>query len=107
MLTLTVDRDGVAAAHEQIRPYIRRTPTITLDGITAKLELFQHVGAFETRGAFANLLMRDVPPAGVGASAGGNHGAAVAYAARALGHRAKVFVPRYASPAKVARIREQ
>jgi threonine dehydratase len=107
MLTLTVDRDGVAAAHEQIRPYIRRTPTITLDGITAKLELFQHAGAFKTRGAFANLLMRDVPPAGVVASSGGNHGAAVAYAARALGHQAKVFVPRYASPAKIARIREQ
>src|SRR5579862_5213016 len=107
MLTLTVDRDGIAAAHEQIRSYIRRTPTISLDGLTAKLELVQHAGAFKTRGAFANLLMRDVPPAGVVAWSGGNHGAAVAYAARALGHRAKVFVPRYSSPAKVARIREQ
>src|SRR5579862_2277471 len=105
MLTLAVDRDGIAAAHEQIRPYIRRTPTITLDGITAKLELCQHAGSFKTRGAFANLLMRDVPVAGVVAATGGNHGGSVAYAARALGHTAKIFAPAYASPAKLGRIR--
>lgn len=107
MLTLAVDRDGIAAAHEQIRPYIRRTPTVTLDGITAKLELLQHAGSFKTRGAFANLLLREVPPAGVVAWSGGNHGAAVAFAARSVGHRAKIFVPKYSSAAKVQRIREQ
>jgi threonine dehydratase len=107
MLTLAVDRDGITAAHEQIRPHIRRTPTITLDGVTAKLELCQHAGSFKTRGAFANLLLREVPPAGVVAASGGNHGAAVAFAAHSLGHRAKIYVPRYSSPAKIQRIREQ
>jgi threonine dehydratase len=106
MQTLAVDRDGIAAAHQQIRPYIRRTPTITLEGITAKLELCQHAGSFKTRGAFANLLMRDVPPAGVVAATGGNHGGSVAYAARTLGHVAKIFAPAYASPAKLQRIRD-
>ncbi len=106
MLTLTVDRDGIAAAHTHIGSYIRRTPTITLDGLTAKLELCQHAGSFKTRGAFANLLMREVPAAGVVAATGGNHGGAVAFAARALGHTAKIFAPRYASPAKLQRIRD-
>ena len=106
MLTLAVDRDGIAAAHEQIRPYVRRTPTLTLDGVIAKLELFQHAGSFKTRGAFANLLMRAIPPAGVVAATGGNHGAAVAFAARATGQTAKIFAPRYASPAKLQRIRD-
>ena len=106
MLTLAVDRDGIAAAHTHISPYIRRTPVVDLDGVTAKLELFQHAGSFKTRGAFANLLMREVPPAGVVAATGGNHGASVAYAARGAGHVARIFAPSYASPAKLQRIRE-
>ena len=106
MLTLAVDRDGIAAAHAHIGPYIRRTPTITLVGITAKLELCQHAGSFKTRGAFANLLMREVPSAGVVAATGGNHGASVAFAARTTGQVAKIFAPRYASPAKLQRIRD-
>ncbi|HXB27869.1 MAG TPA: threonine/serine dehydratase [Gemmatimonadaceae bacterium] len=106
LMTLAADRDGVAAAHEQIRPYIRRTPTLLLDGITAKLELCQHAGSFKTRGAFANVLMRDVPPAGVVAATGGNHGASVSYAARAVGRVAKIFAPAYSSPAKLQRIRD-
>jgi threonine dehydratase len=106
MQTIAVDRDGIAAAHERIGPYVRRTPTITLDGITAKLELCQHAGSFKTRGAFANLLMREVPAAGVVAATGGNHGASVAFAAQATGQRSKIFAPRYASPAKLHRIRD-
>jgi threonine dehydratase len=66
----------------------------------------QHAGSFKARGAFANLLMRKVPATGVVAASGGNHGAAVAYAAMKLGVRAKIFVPRVASPAKVERIRQ-
>ena len=74
--------------------------------LTLKLELFQHTGSFKPRGAFANLLMREAPAAGVVAASGGNHGAAVAYAAMKLGVPAKIFVPAVASPAKQQRIRD-
>jgi threonine dehydratase len=70
-----------------------------------KLELLQHAGSFKVRGAFANLLRREVPAAGVVAASGGNHGVAVAHAARRLGVRARIFVPTIASPSKIARIR--
>jgi threonine dehydratase len=71
-----------------------------------KLEHLQHSGSFKARGAFANLLMRDVPAAGVVAASGGNHGAAVAYAAKTLHVPAKIFVPSISSPAKIQRIRD-
>jgi threonine dehydratase len=98
-----------------IRPYIRRTPVIAVDGsefgapagpLTLKLELLQHAGVFKARGAFANLLTREIPTAGIVAASGGNHGAAVAYAAMRLGKPASIFVPSVSSPAKIARIRE-
>ena len=73
--------------------------------LTLKLELFQHAGSFKTRGAFANLLTRSIPAAGVVAASGGNHGAAVAYAAMRLGVPAHIFVPTVSSPAKISRIR--
>jgi threonine dehydratase len=73
--------------------------------LTLKLELLQHAGSFKARGAFTNLLTRDVPDVGVVAASGGNHGAAVAYAAGKLGIHAKIFVPEVASPAKVEQIR--
>ncbi len=73
--------------------------------LTLKLELFQHAGSFKTRGAFANLLTRSIPAAGVVAASGGNHGAAVAYAAMQLGVPAHIFVPTVSSPAKISRIR--
>lgn len=109
-----VDREQIAAAERLIRPYVRRTPTITVDAhdfgldaapLVLKLEFLQHTGSFKPRGAFANLLMRPAPAAGVAAASGGNHGAAVAYAAMRLGTRATIFVPRITSSAKVARIR--
>ena len=71
--------------------------------VTLKLELFQHSGSFKARGAF-NKLAEATRAGGVATASGGNHGAAVAYAARQLGHRAKIFVPEISSPAKVARI---
>jgi threonine dehydratase len=109
-----ITRDDIAPAYALIRPHIRRTPVIAANGadfgldpiaLTFKLELLQHAGAFKTRGAFANLLMRQVPAAGVVAASGGNHGVAVAYAAMKLGVRAKIFLPSISSPAKIARIR--
>jgi threonine dehydratase len=109
-----VDRNRIERVSDLIRPYIRLTPIVETSGadfgfescrLTFKLELLQHASSFKTRGAFANLLSRNLPDVGVVAASGGNHGAAVAYAARRLGVRAKIYVPTVSSPAKVARIR--
>src|SRR5689334_19974865 len=110
----TVTPGDIARTYEIIRPHIRRTPILQSSGrevgldpfpLSLKLEFLQHTGSFKSRGAFANLLTRAVPPAGVVAASGGNHGVAVAYAAMRLGVRAKIFVPTISSPAKIARIR--
>jgi threonine dehydratase len=110
----SVRRDRIAEVERLIRPYIRRTPLVAVDAadfglprfpLHLKLELLQHSGSFKARGAFANLLLRNVPSAGVVAASGGNHGVAVAYAARQLGVQAAIFVPSITSPAKVDRIR--
>jgi threonine dehydratase len=105
-MSAAVDRAAIEATYPLIRPFIRRTPVLEWSpNIFLKLELTQHAGSFKTRGAFANLLTRAVPKAGVVAASGGNHGAAVAYAALVRGVTAKIFVPAIASPAKIARIR--
>jgi threonine dehydratase len=110
-----VGRDSIARTYETIRPYIRRTPVIEVDGsdfglagisLVFKLESLQHSGSFKARGAFTNLLMRDIPAAGVVAASGGNHGTAVAFAAMKLKKPARIFVPKVASPTKLQRIRE-
>jgi threonine dehydratase len=109
-----IDRESITATYEVIRPYIRRTPVVEVEGadfgvdgvrLFLKLELLQHSGSFKARGAFTNMLTRDIPPAGVAAASGGNHGAAVAFAAMKSKHPAKIFVPEVASPAKLERIR--
>src|SRR5260370_31918359 len=111
---VAVDRAGIDAAHRVIQPHVRRTPILQANGadfglppfpLTLRLEQLQFAGSFKTRGAFASLLLRAVPAAGVVAASGGNHGAAVAYAAMRLGVRGKIFVPRVSSRAKTARIR--
>jgi threonine dehydratase len=105
---------AIASVATLIRPHVLCTPVAFLDRsafgldpgpLVLKLEQLQHSGSFKARGAFANLLLRPVPSAGVVAASGGNHGAAVAYAAQALGVRAHVFVPEVSSPAKIERIR--
>ncbi len=114
MKTDTVDRAAIASADAVIRHFVRRTPVIEVEArdfglsgeaLVLKLEQLQHTGSFKVRGAFTNLLTREVPAAGVVAASGGNHGAAVAYAAKRCGVSAKVFVPSIASPAKVEQIR--
>src|SRR5215475_1584138 len=90
----SITRARIAETEKRIRPFIRRTPLFAVDAsdvglppgpLLLKLEVFQHSGSFKARGAFANLLLRDIPGPGVVAASGGNHGTAVAYAARRLG----------------------
>lgn len=108
-----VARADIEAAYQRIAPYIRETPVIALEpgafGVSAalllKLESLQHTGSFKPRGAFNRLLTSDVPAAGVIAASGGNHGIAVAYAARQLGVPAEIFVPTISAPVKIDRIR--
>jgi len=109
-----VNADRIAAVENIIRPHVRRTPILVVAGadfrldsisLIFKLEFLQHAGSFKARGAFANLLTREAPKAGVVAASGGNHGVAVAYAAGKLGVPAKIFVPNVASSEKVECIR--
>jgi threonine dehydratase len=114
MTTIPPDRQQIAAVEQIIRPHVRRTPILGVSGadfrldsisLIFKLEFLQHAGSFKTRGAFTNLLTREIPKAGVVAASGGNHGVAVAYAAGKLGVPAKIFVPTVASQEKIERIR--
>ncbi len=103
-------RAEIEAAAGRIAGHVLRTPVLTADvgaglPVELKLEQMQHTGSFKARGAFNTLLSRPVPAAGVVAASGGNHGAAVAYAARRLGHPAHIFVPEIAGPSKIALIR--
>src|ERR1044071_7116202 len=100
-----VNRERISEPARLIRPYVRRTPVIAEGNLVFKLELLQHSGSFKARGAFTNLLTRQVPKVGVVAASGGNHGAAVAYAAQKLGKPARIYVPTVSSKAKVDRIR--
>src|SRR5262249_50211944 len=110
-----VNREAIISVGALIRRHLRRTPVIAADRadfglppgpLVLKLEHLQHTGSFKTRGAFANLLLREAPGAGVVAASGGNHGVAVSYAARALGMPARIYVPEISSAAKIARIRD-
>jgi threonine dehydratase len=109
-----ITRERIAQTETLIRPHVRHTPVLAVDmadfgkaalPVDLKLEFLQHSGSFKARGAFANLLGREIPKAGVVAASGGNHGAAVAYAAMRLGVPATIFVPSVISPAKAERIR--
>ena len=109
----TISPARIEETYKTIRPYIRRTPVIEVHGsdfdledslLAFKFELMQHSGSFKARGAFTNLLTREVPQTGIVAASGGNHGAAVAYASMRLGVPATIFLPSISSPAKVARI---
>lgn len=102
----------IKSAEARIAGHIQVTPVMQSLGfgldlpIEIKLEQLQHTGSFKARGAFNTLLSQDVPAAGLVAASGGNHGAAVAYAANQLGHKARIYVPEMAGPAKIALIRD-
>ena len=100
----------IDAAAARIAGHVVRTPVLSFDGfglgqsVMLKLEQMQHTGSFKARGAFNSLLSLPVPEAGIVAASGGNHGAAAAFAASRLGHRARIFVPEMAGPSKIALI---
>ena len=104
--------EEIRTAAGRIEGHVVFTPVVTLDGfglgypVEMKLEQMQHTGTFKARGAFNTLLSQEVPEAGLVAASGGNHGAAVAYAAHHLGHKARIYVPEMAGPAKIALIRD-
>jgi len=114
MAMTSIHPDRIAETHRLIRPFIRHTPIVEIDGadfgldsinLVFKLELLQRSGSFKARSAFANLLTREVPAAGVVAASGGNHGVAVACAAKTLRKPARIFAPTVASREKIERIR--
>lgn len=113
MPAATVTRADVEAAAERVRDRVRVTPVLSVEGaafgvgptVALKLELFQHTGSFKPRGAFNRVLSSDVPPTGLVAASGGNHGLAVAHVARALDMPAAIFVPASAAPVKVDKLR--
>lgn len=113
MNRIPVSPDDIRAAYARISTHIRKTPVLELHrGALGgdftpvfKLELTQHAGSFKTRGAFNSILSNTIGPAGIAAASGGNHGAAVAYAAKTLGVNARIFVPEISPQAKIAAIR--
>jgi threonine dehydratase len=115
MTERALTRESIQAVNAIIDGHIRRTPVIEVAGedfglhgikFVFKLEFLQHAGSFKARGAFTHMLTRDVPAAGIVAASGGNHGAATAFAAARSGHKATIFVPSVASPAKIQQIRD-
>ena len=104
-----IDPEKISAAWAQVRPYVLRTPIVQTDvfglPLALKLEHMQHTGSFKARGAMNSLLSMDVPKVGLVAASGGNHGAAVAWAAARLGYKARIYVPEIAGPAKITLIK--
>jgi threonine dehydratase len=112
----TIDRAAIERTAACIHPHVRVTPILQLPSrdlgmtgfeVVLKLEQLQRAGSFKARGAFANLLLRNIPDAGVVAASGGSHGVAVAFAAHALRVPATIFLPTIASPEKIQRIRHE
>jgi threonine dehydratase len=109
-----ISRTAIQDAGRRIGMHVRRTPVMALESdalnvdakVFLKLESLQHTGSFKPRGAFNCILSSEVPSAGVIAASGGNHGAAVAFAAQKLGHHAEIFVPAISPPNKVERLRQ-
>lgn len=105
-------RERISAAGERIEKFIIRTPCVSLPPgslgsphrLTLKLEQLQHTGSFKPRGVFNRLAGANIPEAGLVCASGGNHGAALAYAAQRFGVPCEVYVPSVASQFKRDRL---
>src|SRR6266576_3811138 len=108
---MTLDLPAIRAAHERIRPYIHRTPVLTSSRLNQasgaslffKCENFQKIGAFKARGATNAVFSLDEATArrGVATHSSGNHGAAVARAAKLRGIPAHIVMPSNSAKVKV------
>src|SRR6202011_3159718 len=108
---MSLDLDRIRAAHERIRPYVTRTPVLTssrLDEASVaslffKCENFQKVGAFKARGATNAVFALDDATAkrGVATHSSGNHGTALARAAKLRGIPAHIVMPKNSAKVKV------
>ncbi|RFC67175.1 MULTISPECIES: threonine ammonia-lyase [Mesorhizobium] len=112
MITL----DDIDQAQGRIAPYVRCTPLIPVNALSAplseaelwlKLECLQATGSFKARGATNKLLATppDEMARGVTTASGGNHGVAVARAAKLASVPATIFVPTTVTPAKIEKLR--
>lgn len=111
-----VTRDEVDRAATVIEPHVQSTPVVEIRAadlgidadveIVLKLEYLQRSGSFKGRGATHFVATQEIGPAGLVAASGGNHGAAVAWAAQRFGHPCHIFVPTISAPAKVDRLRQ-
>jgi threonine dehydratase len=108
-------KGDIRSAHERIVGYIRKTPVMRLErgafgldvDLTIKLEGQQITGSFKPRGAFNTVLKhRDLAQQGLVAASGGNHGAGVAYVAKAMGLPCRIFVPTVSSDMKRQMLRD-
>lgn len=104
---------NVTAALKRVAPSVRRTPTVRLPfgshELYGKLECLQETGSFKARGAFNNLalLSKEERERGVVASSSGNHGRALAWAAKASGVAATIVMPKNAYPNKIEACRAE
>src|SRR5438046_1361696 len=108
---MSLDLDSIRAAHERIRAYIHRTPVLTStrwDTATGaslffKCENFQKIGAFKARGATNAVFSLDDATArrGVATHSSGNHGTALARAAKLRGIPAHIVMPENSAKVKV------
>ena len=101
----------IELAAQRIKGHVVETPVLRSEAIgmpysiELKFEQMQHTGSFKPRGAFNTLISEGAPKAGIVAASGGNHGAAVAYAAKNLGFNTRIYVPELAGASKIALIK--
>jgi threonine dehydratase len=108
---MRLDLDTIRSAHKRIRPYIHRTPVLTSERLDQasgaslffKCENFQKIGAFKARGATNAVFSLDDAAAqrGVATHSSGNHGAAVARAAKLRGIPAHIVMPSNSAKVKI------
>jgi threonine dehydratase len=111
-----IDKQKITDAHERIKPYINRTPVLTseaLDELTGcniffKCENLQKIGAFKMRGAMnaALSLPKYQRVNGIATHSSGNHAQAIARAAKVLGIKSFIVMPRNAPDIKKNGVRE-
>jgi threonine dehydratase len=115
-ISKSIDLDRIRAAHQRIQSYVHRTPVITSERLDEasgaslffKCENFQKIGAFKARGATNAVFSLDDATArqGVATHSSGNHGAAVAWAAKLRGIPAHIVMPSNSAKVKIRAVED-